>query len=188
MWPYQKKNHVMFKFLTDRARLKASREYSLRRLIVGLGGACAILIVGVIALLPSRIISNSRMNESTVQIEALKSSRLTQDSHSLVVWLDELNQKLAVLSPVDNKSEPYEVFTNMINAKPAGISLRSFFFKTDNKVISVSVSGVAKDRNSLLDFENSLNNSGNFSKVVLPISSFAKDKDIDFDLSLSPKK
>lgn len=184
--PYQKKNHAMFKLLTDNARLKATKEYSTRRLIVGLGGVFLILLVGVIALFPSYIISNSRLYEATSRLNTFKNTSSTQDAHNLVVWLSEINQKINYLAPVDNEVLPYELFLNVINIKPSGISLKSLTMKKDTKTITIDVTGVAKSRQDLYNFENNLNNSGKFTQIVLPISSFAQDSNIDFEFSFSP--
>ncbi len=177
----------MFKLLTDNSRVKAKKEYFLRRLIVGLGGVCLILFIGVVALLPSYIISKSRMNEAKTKIDALNNQSSTQDAHALVEWMDELNKEISSLSQVDEKALPYELFVKIINSKPDGIIINSFVMKKDLKSTTISIAGMAKGRKDLYDFENILNNSGNFSEVSIPVSNFAKNSDINFQFNLSPK-
>ncbi|MFZ2048868.1 MAG: PilN domain-containing protein [Minisyncoccia bacterium] len=177
----------MFKLLTDNARIKAKKEYSLRKLIVGLGGVCIIFLIGDIALLPSHIISQSRMSEAQTRISALKNQSSTQDAHTLVEWLDEFNKQISSLTPIEGNNSPYKLFVEIINTKPSGISINGLVMRKDSKSTTLSISGVAKGRKDLYDFENTLNNSGNFSEVVIPVSNFAKNSDIDFQFNLSPK-
>jgi len=177
----------MFKLLTDNARIKVKKEYFLRRLIVGIGGICIIFLMGIIALLPSYIISKARMNEANIKIQALNNKASIKEAHALVVGMDELSQEIASLSPATGSTLPYELFLKIVNSKPTGITINSFVLKKDLKSIVISVSGVANGRKNLSDFENILNNSGNFSEVKIPVSNFAKNSDINFQFNLSPK-
>lgn len=175
----------MFKLLSDTARQKVSTEYHLRRVIVIMIGITIVLLVGIIVLIPSYILSVSHENVALSRIEALKNSPTQHTSVELVSWLVETNQKLALLSPSMNNDSPYENFQKIIVVKPTGVTLQKFSLTKDKKEITIFIQGTASDRNVLLDFQNRLNTSGNFSKATLPVSSFAKDKDINFDISLA---
>ena len=178
----------MFKLLSEPAREKVYTEYSLRRVVIFVIGLNAVLFVGIVALIPAFILSMSHLNVAESRTTALKNSPTHETSLELVKWLSETNQKLSILSPATNKDAPYEYFQKIIGAKPQGISLQSFNLKKDKKDISISIQGSAVDRKALLDFESQLNASGNFEKAIIPVSNFAKDKDINFDLSLLVSK
>ena len=49
---------------------------------------------------------------------------------------------------------------------------------------SLFVGGIASDRDSLIDFTESLKTINDFSAVNLPVSNLAKNKDIDFNIEL----
>ncbi|CAN5145635.1 hypothetical protein BH11PAT3_BH11PAT3_0910 [soil metagenome] len=177
----------MFKLLTDEARQKVSEEYAMRRGVVTLLGVSAVLVVGIVALIPSYVISDSRIRVAEARTDALKNSTTGEKREELVSWLSVTNKKLKILSPGSQTSTPYEYFIKVVNSKPAGIKIVEMeWLKTDTNTQLV-IRGSANDRQSLLDFESKLNETNVFSKAVLPVSNFAKDKDIDFELKLVSK-
>ena len=58
--------------------------------------------------------------------------------------------------------------------------------KKDRTFSEIVVNGVAKDRNSLVEFKNKAESHRFFKDVNLPLSNLAKDSDISFSLSLVP--
>ena len=174
----------MFKLLSEQARIKVYNEYYLRRLGIFVIGLNAVLFVGIVALVPAFVLSLSHLNVARSRTLALKNSPTQETSTELVKWLGDTNQKLNLLFPGINKDIPYVYFQKIIGVKPAGIKLQRFALKKEKKDIMISIQGSAEDRKALLDFENQLNASGSFGKAIIPVSNFAKDKDINFDLSL----
>ncbi|KND48500.1 MAG: hypothetical protein AB200_02105 [Parcubacteria bacterium C7867-005] len=179
----------MFKLLTENSRAKVEREYKIRRTTIIFSGISFSLFIGIFALVPSYITSNYRMDEVVSRTEALKHSTSASDGLAMEEWLSLTNEKLKAVSPEQDTDKPYEFIQKIIFVKPAGISILNISWKIDDKdrkKRNISLSGVARDRKTLIDFENRLNSSDNFSKIVLPVSNFAKDKDIEFQLNLSP--
>lgn len=173
----------MFKLLTDEARRKVSHEYALRRAMLAIAGLSVVLVVGIVALVPSYVISLAHINAAKERTIALQNSPTREKSKELVASLEGINLKLKTLAP-GTPDMPYEYFLKVIDVKPKGVKLNNFSWLKDKKSVTISIQGTANSRQDLLDFENRLNSSGNFSKAILPVSNFAKDKDIDFDLSL----
>jgi hypothetical protein len=177
----------MYKLLTDETREKIEREYTSRRGVMALAAFTVILGVGIVALVPSYMLASSRLNEVTTRLEAMKRSPSHEGSKELQVWLSSLKQKITTLSPKVVGRKPYELFLTVLSAKSDAVRLTGVAWKKDAKgVTTLTVNGVADDRKSLLEFENRLNALGRFSPVTLPVSNFARDKDISFELSMSP--
>lgn len=178
----------MFKLLNEESRTLAVKEYETRRLVVAFSLLSAVLLVGIAELLPSYVSSSVRKAEAVSLIEVSKHSTASADAKSLQTWFAVTNRKLALLSPKTNTDIPYELFARVISLKPAGVSLGGLLWKKSDTGAVISVSGVAKDRQALLLFQEQLNSSHQFSRAVLPVSNFAKDRDLEFELSISPLK
>lgn len=178
----------MFKFLSDEQSVKVKKEYRLRRLamIVFLGVVC--LLALLVSLIPAYITSYSRQTEAENLINTLSQSPTVKEGQSLQTWLVNTNRKLSALSPDKNIDLPYDLFVQVLNNKVNGVRITGLSYRKVGKVPTIFVSGVARDRQVLLSFEDKLNLSKQFSKVNIPASAFAKDKDINFEINMTPIK
>lgn len=177
----------MFKLLTEEGREKVGREYSARRTIVMLLAFILVLIVGVIGLLPSYILSNIREKEALARVKTLNNSTLEgENGADLQAWLIETNRRLKTLSPKLDTDRPSNFVDQVLEQKLTGIRITAFSWLRSKDKITLSVNGVAEDRQKLVMFENKINSSGYFSNVTLPISDLAKDRDIAFQIKFSP--
>ena len=174
----------MFKLLTELAKQKVKHEYRRRRTIVMLSGLILVLIVGTIGLLPSYVLLNARQNEARESVKVMNSS-MEKDEPDLQAWLKSINHKLKLLSPVLDTDRPSEIVEKILDIRPASINMNSFSWKKASGKITLSINGVALDRQALIMFENRINSTGKFSEVVLPISNLAKDKNINFQINFS---
>ncbi|PIP55797.1 MAG: hypothetical protein CO183_00225 [Candidatus Zambryskibacteria bacterium CG_4_9_14_3_um_filter_42_9] len=178
----------MFKLLTEEERQKVSSVYSTRRAIIIFISLIVVLVVGIIGLLPSYVISNARQNEiiEYEKIMANNSRDTGVDEKALNAWLEDINQKLQILSPALDTDSPSAFIDKILGQKISGITITGFSWIRIKDEISLSIDGVATDRQSLVMFENNINSSEYFSMVTLPLSNLAKEKNIDFQIKLSP--
>lgn len=176
----------MFKLLTDQARQKVAREYALRRTIIMLCGLTLVFLMGATGLLPSYVLSTARLNEVLERARAMNNLLDGKDEPDLRAWLIETNHRLKMLSPKLDTDRPSVLLEKAISLSPKGIRLTSFLWTKTEEGANLSVAGVARDRQTLLSFQNRLNNSGYFSNATLPISNLARDKNIDFQIKFSP--
>jgi len=176
----------MFKLLTEEERQKVAHEYAMRRAIVILFALILVLVAGVIGLLPSYVLSNARQNEVLERTRIIDSSGERGDESNLQAWLVEIDRKLQVLSPVLDTDRPSDFIEKILDQRTTGVSITGFSLLRVKDKITLSVSGVALDRQTLIAFENRINSSGYFSEVTLPISNLAKDRNIDFQIKFLP--
>jgi len=186
VWCYLAIDKHMFKLLTDKTREKVEHEYIIRRVIVMLSGLILVSLIGVIGLLPSYVLSNARLNEVLERTRIINSLGRGDDEPDLRGWLLETNQKLKILSPKLDTDRPSDVIEKIVDQSLKGLRITGFLWTKVEGGVTLSVNGVAQDRQTLITFENRLNDSGHFSEVTLPISNLAKDKDIDFQIKFSP--
>ncbi len=76
---------------------------------------------------------------------------------------------------------PNNIFNSIQEAKPAGITILKYDMDLD--VGEVSLLGKAATRGDLIDFKQTLEKNDEFSHVVIPISSFEVESDLDFNMS-----
>ena len=176
----------MFKLLTDEERKKVAHEYALRRVIVMLSALILVLVVGIIGLLPSYILSSARENEVLERMRIMESAGERGDESELQAWLRETNRELEVLSPELDTDRPSDFIGRILDQRVTGARITGFSWVKAEDKIALLVSGVALDRQTLITFEDRINASGYFSKVTLPISNLARDRDIDFQIKFSP--
>lgn len=178
----------MYKLLPDEERAKIQAEYSRRRYVVMLSASITVIVVGMVGLFPSYMLSNARQNEVEERIKITGEFGLDENKAELQAWLARLNLKLRTLSPKLDQDRPSDLIEEVINRRAVGIKITSFdWAKAEEAGNTLSISGTARDRQALIAFEGSLNASGRFATVALPISNLAREKDINFQVKLSPK-
>lgn len=176
----------MYKLLTEEEKQIVKKEYNLRRLVVMLFALMVVLSVALVGLLPSYLFSTVRHREIGEQLEILRPAEGSEEA-SLKSWLAETNRKIGYLSPELDKDTLSQYFDRLIRARPAGISVRRLGWKKSGEKVAISIQGVARDRQALINYEKALSSSLEWADVVLPISNLASDRNIEFDISLSPQ-
>ena len=178
----------MFKLLTAEERQKVVREYVIRRTIIILLGVISVSVVGIIGFLPSYVLSNARQSDALERTRLIDASVKKGDETTLQAWLIKTKGKLQLLAPELDIDRPSDFVDKIVAQKIAGIRIKGLSWTKAGNTLALSVSGVALDRQVLIEFEESLNSSGNFSAVTIPVSNLVRDKDIDFQVKLSPPK
>lgn len=176
----------MFKLLTDEERQKVVHEYVLRRAIVMLSALILVLTIGIIGLLPSYILSNARENEVIERARIMGGAGQRGDEAGLQAWLEKVNRELQILSPELDTDRPSVFIEKVLGQKVSGTHITGFSWIRAKDEVTLSINGVALDRQALIAFENSINSSEYFSEVTLPVSNLAQDKNIDFQIKFSP--
>ena len=177
----------MYKLLPDEEKTKVAKEYSQRRLIVMLVTFIFVIVVAMVGLFPSYMLSNARLKEVAERVRIMGEPGLESDEAALRSWLSDLNQKLRVFSPKLDKDRASTMIEEAVNRRVDGIKITYFEWIKEADALTLSVAGTARDRQALIAFEDSLNASGRFAKVSLPVSNLARDKDIGFRVTLALK-
>lgn len=176
----------MLKLLTDEGREKVSREYKTRRLIVIFLALIFVSVITVIGLLPSYILSNGREQEAFERLRFTAEVKNQEEGRELRAWLVETNKKISVLAPELDVDRPSDFVEGVLNLKLLGIKITNFSWSRAKDKITLSISGTASDRQTLVRFEDGISQSELFSDVILPISDLANDRNISFQIKFSP--
>lgn len=178
----------MFNLIPSEQKGTLEKEYKLRRLVVWAFIVIITLVVSLILLTPSYILSRTRVAEVKDQLDESKRILDTELQPSeLTEQLTEAARNARDLQPFGQKNSAYTLL-KILEVKPTHIKITSISFENkDPNLASISLAGTALDRESLKSFGRLMENREEFSAVDLPVSNFAKEKDIAFTMRLMIK-
>lgn len=154
------------------------RVFSIWFFIVAVVATAAVLLS-----LPVYVLVSSQVN--VYEQSALEATQRVNEydlSAGALVRANVMAQKVFELRGVEKFST---IVTSVEALQGSDIVIEGFnFARTDNTLAPVEVSGRAATRQALADFREALLAQESVSDVILPISNLAKDRDIDFSLSV----
>lgn len=179
----------MFNLIPENLKATIIREYSGRRLIVWFAGFALLCIALFIFLLPTYIHVVFEEKDLLTQTEFLKDSAQFKKADDIVRVITETNEQLRVVSTPSYNTTPVSAIEKIILSKNTNIRITDIQYTqiVEEEGSKVSVAGIANTRDSLRQFVSSLEAVEVFSQVTLPVSNFAKDRDIDFSVNLTVK-
>lgn len=177
----------MVNLLTVFEKKRILKEYKIRLSIVSLFAVASLVVAALVFLIPSYVLSYIKYNEVSTRLEAEKSrASNTPDGEDPVKITKEVNRKLKILkSESSTLPNPYFITTTIIEHKPEGVSINAIQYDKNKQEGKIAISGVSSNRDTLLVFLRALEKQKDFTKVELPISSFAKGEDINFSMRIT---
>ncbi|MFO0718644.1 MAG: hypothetical protein U0522_01275 [Candidatus Paceibacterota bacterium] len=175
----------MTNLLPQPEQMAIKKEYKYRRSIVFVLMFVFTMIVGAGFLLPSLILSNIKLK--TVSFEAEKARTANEQrvkDNASVSTLKETESKLALLNTSGVGGSVVSVVDLITKEKSPNIRIREISYEGGVSG-KITISGLSKDRESLTDFLHQMQAISIFKLVDLPVSNFAKDKDISFSMQIS---
>ena len=142
--------------------------------IIALGLTMVILFS---ILLPSYVLSVEKKNFINDKLSLQETEPVSSDDKEVTMFINNLDKKLSLF---ENTEKSKFVFSER------KISEISYVNNKDTGIMTVSISGTAPNRETLLSFRRALEDSAIFKNVDLPISNFVKGSNIKFSLNLTP--
>ncbi len=176
----------MFNVLPTNLKKLLTHEYHVRLVIV----ACALLLVVevscLIFLLPSWLISVITKQEITRSIATLQHSSGTVRTPGISDTVASTNALLHTIHTSMTYPLAQPFLDTILSRKSVGIRLTEFVYSTtDATHATLSIQGTAATRAGLVSFVKSLQDSGVFGTVDLPVSDLAKETNITFEIQLT---
>lgn len=142
-------------------------------------------VVATLFIIPSFIVVWSGASGFDNQLEATKTLVDLQRKQGGGSEVVELSERSALLEKSLSRRTATSILEDVAPRIPEGVSVRQFAYSLGEKEITVSILGTATTRAALIAFGDALRQSPLFSRVDVPVSSLAKNEDIDFTLTLS---
>jgi Tfp pilus assembly protein PilN len=141
------------------------------------------------AILPAYFFSFIKNSTASIKLNVQKGEQLPTPKEQSLALARDINTKLDLVENAEKNK--FLVSEKVINAilskKTPNIKINQITYTNDTgKGKNVSITGIASSRETLLLFQQSLEDSSAFKDVNLPISSFVKGSNIQFGLSLTP--
>lgn len=182
----------MINLLPHAQKKELERAYILRVVTLYILVAGCIALCGLVLLFPLYIVSVSKRQVVESQVASLSSQKNTT-KEELNSIISDINAKLAIFSdPTQQFYFSKDIVVPVLAKQNSGVSITTISYANDPAasataassapIRSVIVSGVAKDRESLLQFENNLKQNTAFTGVDVPISNFVSGSNINFNI------
>lgn len=179
----------MFNLLPDNLKKKIKTEYSLRRLIVVIFSVVFVQVVCLVFLFPSWLISSYKEDDIISQTEEMSKSELLSSASSTASDIISINSKLNAIDSSLSYLTIIPYINGIISNKTGDIHISDFTYTSNSSTTgTITLNGVSLTRESLVGFVKSLEGSDLFKSVDLPISNFAKDRNINFSININIEK
>lgn len=178
----------MLNILPKQQKDALKKEYVLRRYVVWAGLVLSALIISLVLLVPSYLLSRVRLTDARVKLEQTKAAL---DSKSFPIdvatELSAATRNAQDLRPFVKQTSPHDLI-KIFETKPNTIKLTEIHFGNRPPAqATIFLKGIAANRESLTNFGRLMEARTEFSKVDLPVSNFAREKDIVFSMTIEVK-
>lgn len=175
----------MFNLLPPDEKKNIHSIYTLRRIDFVLLAFFATGVAANLLLFPSFLLTQIKHSEVKEEISFRQTSLQEKNTGELSTAIDKAKEEIEVLSTL-TKDAPtvYELFSKIVARKSEEIKITGILYGGEKNTHEIVVNGIAQNRDALLRFAENVKRELVFSNVSLPVSNFAKNKDIDFSFSI----
>lgn len=173
--------------LEQKKRLE--KEYKTRKFIMWATHVVVVLSISIVLLIPSYILSRTKAGEVMNELDHVKRVLDTELQPSEVTReLMEAAQNAQDLKPFTQTNSVYQL-VKIFESKPANIRISNIIFDNEREPepATITLTGIAADRESLRVFGRLMEARAEFATVDLPVSNFAKEKNIEFNMIITIK-
>lgn len=175
----------MFNLLPESIRSDIKNEYKTRRLFVVLLFVISLQITLVIFVFPSWINLNSKISDSKNRVNQLDNSKILNTSTDVKPIIKNINTELGIIDKSLDYPKLLPILDSILEQKSSSIKVSQFSYVSNSTSTAIiNIKGVSATRESLVEFKRSLDGLKKFKGVNLPISNYAKDRDIEFSMDV----
>lgn len=173
--------------LLPEERARSLRQlYFLRLTVVSILLLSGVAIVHGVLLLPSYLYVRAQIEERTTALATLTAALTGSEELEISSRVAALTEDSAYLARLATVPKASTAISAIIALPRPGIRLTGFSFAPkEGEEATMTVSGVAATREALRTFEQSLSDEPYISTADLPISAYAKERDIAFTITLT---
>ena len=162
------------------------RDYAVRLIAVALFALAAAGVVASALHFPAYVFSGMKERILRSDIEILNKRTGGDLEASMKAAIGEINSRLQ-LFPDQPKDMPIskQVIAPLLEQRRSGVKITGIVYSVEHGEKVVTVSGFAATRSDLTGYVERLKGVPGFTEVTLPISSFVKDRNLDFSLIIN---
>jgi hypothetical protein len=147
------------------------------------------VLAACVAILPAYFISSVNNSVVSTKLKMQKAQPLPELGEQSLATVKDINTKLGLVENAEkNKFSVSEKIVNAILLKKTpGVKIIQILYDSEQtQGKKINILGTATSRETLLSFQEALEDDPAFKNIDLPISNFVKVSNIQFDLSLEP--
>ncbi|MDR3519723.1 MAG: hypothetical protein P4L63_02455 [Candidatus Pacebacteria bacterium] len=179
----------MINLIPKEDKKKMAMAFYYRLLVLFLVMFSFAMFIASVALLPAYFASTTKDSIAELKLETQKNTTVPLLGQESLTAIQDMNNKLSLVEKAEENKFPISknIISDIISSKTSDIKITQILYTDDPTVgKQITILGTAPSRESLLSFEQSLENNPAFKNINLPISSFIKDSNLQFNLTLSP--
>ncbi len=175
----------MLHLLTEDYKEKVVKEYQKRAWTVFGIGVLSVVFVSTIFIIPVYVMSFGRYLDAQNTKQHLDKEIALREDATTAQNIKDISSSLKALVLFKDKDLPSTYIEKLIAIKPRGIKINNIIFTpSDDSATALDISGVADARSNLVVFSQSLKSDKVFSTVDIPLSNFAKERNIEFSIKI----
>lgn len=181
---------IHYTLLPEKETKSLRTEYRIRVLVVLLFFISTGMAIGICSLVPSYIISYSQEKDALLKNQSIEKSP-AEKQHE--VFSTELTASSEILKKIKSEQNPVvfsDLIKKIVNYRNKNITINSIQLsntKDASSTMEMILQGKATTRDVLINFKKTLEKDTSITKVELPVSDLAKNKDIEFALRIKIK-
>lgn len=176
----------MINLLPHEDKIFIKREY-LSRLFVVIGVTLAgAVFISIIFLAPTLFLLDNYKSDLSRQIVFSSGQAEVIDTQNIISEIKKLNSRISVLKSSQEKLYLSFIIEKVIEMKTKGVKITDLNYegaKGEEKG-KISISGIAEERQALLDFINLLKEEFDEGNVLSPVSNLLNEKNASFSLTI----
>lgn len=163
------------------------RDYVLRLVTVTAFIALALVGAAAVLLMPTYLFLTSTLRSQDARLASLSTALPTADEAELARRLETLSREGAAILALAKTPKMTQLMRDMLLAPRPGIVLSGFAYTpaAKDRPGALAISGVAATRNALRAYQLALEAVPGVAKADVPVSSYAKEQDIRFTVTVS---
>lgn len=177
----------MINLLPKKEKKRLYREYLIRLVTLYIFFIIIISTVALLLLSPSYYLVHLKGNILEEQAKAYEKDSTDEAQSSTKIALVDIQEKLLILSDGGDDVMLHEIISTIINGAGNGVSVTNVAYRNSGQedvMSNITIKGVADRRESLRAFSQYIEDYEKVSSVDLPVSSLAKERDIDFEINI----
>jgi multidrug efflux pump subunit AcrB len=173
----------MPKLLLKEENKDIKKEYTQRLVTLLFFGLSGVLFLFLISLIPAYFLLKVDQKVLNQELSVAQNTELNADRKKLKEKLSNLQQTLNIIDTPNSEISYY--IQKVTERQPRDINILSLNFEKEAGKNLIIVQGTANSRSGLSDFVKTLETVSEFESVTLPFSSFAREVDIPFSITIN---
>ncbi|MDP2594232.1 MAG: hypothetical protein Q8P36_02760 [bacterium] len=149
--------------------------------------ALALVVVAGILLIPTFVFLQNAETTKQARLASIESVLSSSDEAALAARLSALSRDAAILASLATTPSAIDLIRQALAVRRSGITLSGITYAPTkgSRSSTLMLSGTAASRNGLRAYQLALAITPEFANADLPVSSYAKDSDIPFTITIT---